>query len=87
MGERRKSLQAAVGEQIRLQRLSRGLSVPELARIIRVSDQELEAYEQGDERISSSLLWDLAEALEVPLSSFYKTFGPGQPRDGETRQE
>jgi len=58
MGERRKSLQVAVGERIRLQRLSQGLSVAELALIIDVSEGELVAYEQGDKRIFSSLLLD-----------------------------
>ena len=87
MGERRKSLQVAVGEQVRLQRLGRGLSLAQLARIIGVSEAELAAYERGDKRISSGVLWDLAEALDVPLSSLFETYEPGQPRNGETRQE
>ena len=77
MDKRRKSLQVAVGEQIRLQRLSRGLSLAELARVIDVSEQELETYERGEKRIPSSRLWDLAEFFGLPISSFFNTFRPG----------
>jgi transcriptional regulator with XRE-family HTH domain len=58
-----------------------GVSQGQLADEVGVSYQQLEKYETGKNRISASRLYRLAEALSVPLLSFF----PDTPRRGETK--
>ena len=61
----------AVGARIRLLRKVRGLSQQSLAEAAGVTFQQIQKYECGANRISAARLWQLAEALESPVSYFY----------------
>lgn len=39
--------------------------------------QQIQKYERGANRIGASRLWDLAQALDVPVSFFFDDMAPG----------
>jgi transcriptional regulator with XRE-family HTH domain len=56
----------AVGERVRRARKARGLSQTQLGQALGVTFQQIQKYERGSNRISSSALVIMARALEVP---------------------
>ena len=70
--ERKPSLvDAHVGARIRERRQSLGFSLEELSERIGVGPQQLQKYETGANRISASRLFDVTQALGVPIGWFY----------------
>jgi transcriptional regulator with XRE-family HTH domain len=55
------------GEEIRRLRKARGLSVPQLAQMIRVTPQSLSNIELGNKGASLEILMRIAEVLGVPI--------------------
>lgn len=62
----------AIGANIRLQRLIAGISRALLARAIDVSEQQLQKYETGANRISASRLLHISRLLCVPIARFFE---------------
>lgn len=81
------TIDLAIGERIRENRLARGLSLQDLAKAIGVTHQQIQKYERGTCRVSAAMLYRLADALlcdiealfdgvpetEVPLEALPKT--------------
>jgi len=65
------AIDAAVGDNMRVLRLSRKLSQGALASKIGISFQQLQKYEQGTNRISAGRLWRVAQFFEVPIHVLY----------------
>jgi transcriptional regulator with XRE-family HTH domain len=61
-----------VGQRIRSRRTILGLSQSTLADAIGLTFQQVQKYERGANRVSSSRLFDLARVLEVPPSWFFE---------------
>jgi len=61
-----------VGGKILSQRLAYGLSRSQLAKKLDVTQQQLQKYEKGTNRISVSRLVVIAKALSKEISYFYK---------------
>jgi transcriptional regulator with XRE-family HTH domain len=61
-----------VGQRIRARRTILGLSQSTLGDAIGLTFQQVQKYERGANRVSSSRLFDLARVLEVPLSWFFE---------------
>ncbi|MBX9932998.1 MAG: helix-turn-helix domain-containing protein [Methylobacterium sp.] len=61
----------AVGERIAALRRAKGLSQAMLGIAIGVSFQQVAKYEKGLNRISGSRLQEAAQALDVPVFSFF----------------
>lgn len=61
----------AVGQRIRIERLSQRLSQTELAAAIGVSFQQLQKYESGANRVGAGRLTLIADKLGVPLTTFF----------------
>lgn len=57
-----------VGGRIRSTRLSLGMKQVTLAEKIGVSYQQLQKYEEGQNRLSVGRLWTIAAAMGVPVS-------------------
>ena len=68
-----------VGRQIATVRVQSDVSQAQLARAIGISCQQLQKYENARNRVSASMLCEIARALNVPVSRF---FG-GLPGNGE----
>ncbi len=65
-------IDCTVGKRIRQRRKSLGLSQTELAVRIGVKFQQVQKYETGVNRVAASRLWNIAEALSVPITYFFE---------------
>lgn len=61
-----------VGNRIRLRRTLLGMSQERLAEALGLTFQQVQKYEKGANRVSSSRLFDLMSILEVPLQYFFE---------------
>lgn len=60
-----------LGRKLRRRRKLLGLTQQELAGACGVRFQQIQKYECAANRMSAARLWQLAEALETPISYFY----------------
>ncbi|MDO8606176.1 MAG: helix-turn-helix transcriptional regulator [Phaeospirillum sp.] len=67
-----------VGERIRLRRLRLGMTQTELGRAIGLTLQQVQKYERGINRVSSSRLFDLSGALQVSVGYFFDEIPDGE---------
>lgn len=61
-----------VGQRVRSRRLEIGMSQERLAELLGVTFQQVQKYEKGVNRIAVSRLWDISNALEMPVSRFFE---------------
>jgi transcriptional regulator with XRE-family HTH domain len=61
-----------VGKRVRLRRRMLGLSQTQLADHLGITFQQVQKYELGSNRISASKLFEIAEALRVPVNYFFQ---------------
>ncbi|WP_250889000.1 helix-turn-helix transcriptional regulator [Mesorhizobium sp. dw_380] len=69
-----------VGRQIATVRVQSDVSQAQLARAIGISFQQLQKYENAKNRVSASMLYEIASSLDVPVSRFFE----GLPGNDET---
>ena len=60
-----------VGKRIKLQRTLLGMSQDRLGDLLGVTCQQILKYEHGINRVGSSRLYELGQALSVPVSFFF----------------
>lgn len=60
-----------VGQSIRNLRLLHGVTLMRLAEQVDVRFQQIQKYENGQNRVCASRLWDIANALNEPISRFF----------------
>ena len=63
-----------IGARIRVARKEGGLTQRQLAEKVGVSFQQIQKYETGKDRIFVERLQQIAQALKVPISYFFKDF-------------
>ena len=68
-----------VGDKIRQRRLERGVTQQELARALGISYQQVQKYENGNNRVSAGRLFILAQALGIGVNEFFDDFGSPVP--------
>ena len=61
-----------VGNRVRLRRTLLGISQQSLAGAIGLTFQQIQKYEKGANRVSSSRLLDIANTLDVEVSYFFQ---------------
>ncbi|GAA6189127.1 helix-turn-helix transcriptional regulator [Litorivita sp. NS0012-18] len=61
-----------VGKRVRHRRWLVGMTQQQLAEQVGIKFQQIQKYETGANRISASRLWDIADALDVPVSFFFE---------------
>jgi transcriptional regulator with XRE-family HTH domain len=66
-----------VGSRIRLRRTLLGISQEKLAGAVGLTFQQVQKYEKGVNRVSSSRLVDLANALDVTVPYFFEDISAG----------
>ena len=73
-----------VGKRIKQLRWLKGMTQQQLAKQIGVKFQQVQKYETGANRVSASRLWQLCEALNVPVSFFFEGY-PGDKLSSKSR--
>ena len=66
-----------VGKRVRHRRWMVGMTQQQLAGKVGIKFQQIQKYETGMNRISASRLWDIAEALTVPVKFFFEGIEEG----------
>ena len=64
-----------VGKRLRRRRRLLGMTQQSLADEVGIRFQQIQKYECGANRVSASRLFELAEALSVPVQYFYEGLG------------
>jgi len=65
-----------VGLQIRSRRKMLGLSQSDLAGHLGLTFQQIQKYERGANRVSASMLWKIAQKLDVTVETFFDGYDP-----------
>jgi len=68
-----------LGRRLRRRRRLLGLTQQQLAVQVGVRFQQIQKYECGANRLGAARLWEIAEALQTPVSYFYDGLGEAQP--------
>ena len=61
-----------VGQRVRQRRWMVGMTQQQLGNKVGIKFQQIQKYETGMNRISASRLWDIAAALDAPISFFFE---------------
>ena len=61
-----------VGKRIRQRRWLIGMTQQKLADLVGSKFQQIQKYETGANRVSASRLWDIGEAMGVPVAFFFE---------------
>ncbi|MEX0758978.1 MAG: helix-turn-helix transcriptional regulator [Tistlia sp.] len=61
-----------IGRKVRERRVALGWSQSDLAERLGISFQQVQKYESGANRISGSRIWDIANVLQTPVSTFFE---------------
>ena len=73
VGDRRRdAVDMLVGHNIRILREDRGISQTELGRKIGVVFQQVQKYENGENRVCCGRLFKIASALDAPITAFFE---------------
>ena len=75
-----------VGKRIRHRRWLVGITQQQLAEAVGIKFQQIQKYETGMNRVSASRLWDIAEALSVPVSFFFEGLGDQSENAGDKQE-
>ena len=75
-----------VGSRIRERRVMLGLTQQEMADLIGVTYQQAHKYERGINRVSAGRLFDIAQALSVPVGYFFEGMGDTTRVEMNSRQ-
>ena len=78
-------LDAHIGNRIRERRVSLGLTGRQLADKMGVTYQQALKYERGDDRLSAGQLYEIARALDVPVTFCFEGLD-GQPAPNAAAQ-
>ncbi len=62
-----------------------GMTMQQLGDRVGINFQQIQRYETGTNRISASRIWDIAAAMEAPVSFFFEGIDGQAPDTGESR--
>lgn len=71
--KRSRMLDAEVGQSIRLHRKNAKMTLQGLADKLGIAYQQVQKYETGVNRVGAGRLMEIAEVLNIPVSSFFDT--------------
>ena len=76
-----------LGKRLRQRRRTLGLTQQQIAEAVGVRFQQIQKYECGANRISAARIWQLAEALDVPVGYFFDGLSSHSERADEELPE
>lgn len=65
------NINQAIAERVRMQRILKGCTQTDAAKLLGISFQQMQKYETGANRISAPNLFYLAQALDLPIEAFF----------------
>jgi transcriptional regulator with XRE-family HTH domain len=74
-----------VGDKLRQRRWMTGMTQQQLGNAVGTKFQQIQKYENGTNRVSASRLWDIAQAMDVPISFFFEGIGGEVVDTGESK--
>ncbi len=74
-----------VGQRVRQRRWMVDMTQQKLGDTVGIKFQQIQRYETGTNRISASSIWDIAAAMEVPVSFFFEGLDGQAPDMGKVR--
>ncbi len=77
------SVDAHVGQRVRMRRTLLGMSQEKLGEAIGLTFQQVQKYERGSNRISAGTLYRLGLVLDVPISFFFDCYDDSQAPGGK----
>lgn len=82
------SVDAHVGQRVRMRRTLLGMSQEKLGEAIGLTFQQVQKYERGSNRISAGTLYRLGQVLDVPVSFFFDCYeDPDSPNRSLARDD
>ena len=75
-----------VGKRIRQRRWLIGMTQQTLADMVGIKFQQIQKYETGSNRVSASRLWEIGEAMGVPVSFFFEGIKDNSQHTGAESQ-
>lgn len=72
------------GNRLRRRRRMLGLTQQDVAERVGVRFQQIQKYECGANRMSAARLWQMVQALDVPVTYFYDGLEAPKPQDRGT---
>jgi transcriptional regulator with XRE-family HTH domain len=72
-----------VGNRVRRARLDRDMSQETLAGLLGVTFQQVQKYEKGANRVAASRLFDIANALGMPIPYFFERLLAAAPQEDD----
>ena len=66
-----------VGQKLRQRRWAKGMTQQQLGDRVGIRFQQIQKYETGTNRVSASRLWQIARAMDVPVSYFFDGLAGG----------
>jgi len=76
-----------IGRNLKLKRIKAGKSLQELGEVLNVSFQQIQKYERGQNKISSSSLFIIATSLNADISYFFKGLEEESDDTGQMKEE
>lgn len=73
-----------VGKRIRHRRWLIGKTQQQLAEQVGIKFQQIQKYETGANRVSASRLWDISDAMDVPVSFFFEGLDEESKSEGKS---
>lgn len=77
-------LDVSIGQRIRHARKLASLSQTQLGETLSISFQQIQKYESGKTRVSSSSLWEIAKRLDQPVIYFFPM--PDEPTASTSKE-
>jgi transcriptional regulator with XRE-family HTH domain len=65
-----------IGARVRAARERAGMSQTELGRVLGVSFQQVQKYENASNRLSAARIQIIADYYDIPVAEFYRTSAP-----------
>jgi DNA-binding Xre family transcriptional regulator len=66
------AIDAYIGAQIRKRRLALKIHLPQLAKALRVTKQQVQKYETCQNRVTAARLYEICKVLNVRITSMFK---------------
>jgi transcriptional regulator with XRE-family HTH domain len=66
------AVDACIGAQIRKRRLALKMLQPQLAKAVGVTQQQVQKYEIGENRVSAARLFEICKVLNVEIASMFE---------------